>query len=482
MKKDFSATYSYDAIGRPCSIQRYGVTGIDGSTEKFGLLDGLTYRYDGALPSSISRESEALPFFGQIGATGTTLGYNKAGLLLTDTGRGIERTVYNLLGLPSEIEISPGRFAIRKFEKRLYSMSGSLISVSEFIDGYPAPVLTGKRTYIDRFTFACGSDGVDTLMRVDFPGGYFDSAGVHWMLPDAIGSVELVIDGNGNVEQHTGYYPYGEPWREPAGQPYLFGGKERRRFAGLGDYDFHARFLTTSTALWQAPDLHAGNRPWLSPFVFCSANPIRRIDPTGMDDVLRRSQPLTPPGIKLFDDEEEYKRNAALNATQNDNTETNSKNQQNDNSENKEAVSDKERTGVEVTAIIVNSAATPISKTGTTIEKVCEQATGLEGTKAVDAYYGKFGGNLTRFARGVSVIGFAINTYIIANIGIDYAKAGGSHPGVYIKLTFDEAANAYGSFGGLPGLAVSVGYNALEYGSNGFGTDEIINDQLQKKQ
>lgn len=61
-------------------------------------------------------------------------------------------------------------------------------------------------------------------------------------------------------------------------------------------------------------------------------------------------------------------------------------------------------------------------------------------------------------------------------------KLGGSHPGVYIKLTFDEAANAYGSFGGLPGLAVSVGYNALEYGSNGFGTDEIINDQLQKKQ
>ncbi len=118
---------------------------------------------------------------------------------------------------------------------------------------------------------------------VDFPGGYFDGAGVHWMLPDAIGSVELVIDGNGNVEQHTGYYPYGEPWREPAGQPYLFGGKERRRFAGLGDYDFHARFLTTSTALWQAPDLHAGKYPWLSPWVFCAANPIKYVDPTGMD-------------------------------------------------------------------------------------------------------------------------------------------------------------------------------------------------------
>ena len=280
--EDFSATYSYDAIGRPCSIQRYGVIGIDGGTEKFGLLDGLTYSYDGALPSSIARESEALPFFGETGATGTTLGYNTAGLLITDTGRGVDRTEYNRLGLPREIEISTGRLGgKKKIEKRTYSMSGSLISVSDLIQSNPAPVLMGKRTYIDRFTFACGSDGVDTLMRVDFPGGYFDSAGVHWMLPDAICSVELVIDGNGNVEQHNGYYPYGEPWREPAGQPYLFGGKERRRFAGLGDYDFHARFLTTSTALWQAPDLHAGKYPWLSPWVFCAANPVRYRDPSG---------------------------------------------------------------------------------------------------------------------------------------------------------------------------------------------------------
>ena len=77
------------------------------------------------------------------------------------------------------------------------------------------------------------------------------------------------------VEQHTGYYPYGEPWREPVGQPYLFGGKEGRRFASLGDSDFHARFLTTATALWQALDVHAGKYPWLSPWVFCNANPIR---------------------------------------------------------------------------------------------------------------------------------------------------------------------------------------------------------------
>ena len=47
-------------------------------------------------------------------------------------------------------------------------------------------------------------------------------------------------DASGTLEQHTGYYPYGEPWREPTGQPYLYGGKERMRDGALNDYDFTA--------------------------------------------------------------------------------------------------------------------------------------------------------------------------------------------------------------------------------------------------
>ena len=106
--------------------------------------------------------------------------------------------------------------------------------------------------------------------------------GVHWMLTDAIGSIEMVVDSRGSVEQHTGYYPYGEPWRNPAGQPYLFGAKERRSYASLNDYDFHARFYTAANTLWHAPDSHAGKYHHLSPWTFCAANPIRYSDPTGM--------------------------------------------------------------------------------------------------------------------------------------------------------------------------------------------------------
>jgi RHS repeat-associated protein len=118
---------------------------------------------------------------------------------------------------------------------------------------------------------------------VDFPGVYFDKGGVHWLLRDGLGSVGMTVDDSGQVEQHVQYYPYGEPHREPQGQPYLYGGKERRRFGGLNDYDFHARFLNPAAALWHAPDPRASRYPWLSPYAFCASNPVRYSDPTGMD-------------------------------------------------------------------------------------------------------------------------------------------------------------------------------------------------------
>lgn len=35
-----------------------------------------------------------------------------------------------------------------------------------------------------------------------------------------------------------------------------------------------------------------------------------------------------------------------------------------------------------------------------------------------------------------------------------------------------EAVIAYGAFGGLPGLSISIIYNAADYAADGFGTDK----------
>ena len=88
---------------------------------------------------------------------------------------------------------------------------------------------------------------------------------------------------NADTLERVSYYPYGEPHREPSGQRYLYSGKERQDFLSSGNYDFHARQYPPALNQWYAPDRHADDYADISPYVFCGANPIRNIDPSGND-------------------------------------------------------------------------------------------------------------------------------------------------------------------------------------------------------
>ena len=123
-----------------------------------------------------------------------------------------------------------------------------------------------------------------------FPGGYFDgNGGVHYMHLDYQGSVVMETDSAGHIEKHRGYYPYGEPWTESTNkktlaasvaQPQTYQSKERT--AVTGDYDFGPRRYISAAPFWRAPDPKAHDYPNISPYAFCTANPIRYADPTGM--------------------------------------------------------------------------------------------------------------------------------------------------------------------------------------------------------
>ena len=120
-----------------------------------------------------------------------------------------------------------------------------------------------------------------------FGDGFFDASGNDmYYIRDWQGNVAAVADGEGNVVQRTGYYPYGMPWR-PVGagssNRVLFGGKEYHTADGLNEYDFDARRHYPRFPAFTTPDPHADNTPWLSPYVFCAANPVAYVDPSGMD-------------------------------------------------------------------------------------------------------------------------------------------------------------------------------------------------------
>ena len=285
---DFSTEYTYDMLSRPLTIRRRGVVDIDGTTEIFGQLDDITLSYGGATLSRVQSnitDGTGREFYGRTGwangtyMTGAVLKYNSAGRLIMDSSRMISLIAYNSIGLPVCYSRSPSTTDNAPRQERVYDATGRKLRQTDyqFIRGQVAPV--ADRRYVESFTF-----NTDTLERTDFSGGYFDGAGnAHFLFTDWQGNVTLAVSAGGSVEQHTGYYPYGEPWREPSGQhARLFAGKER--VAGLpeGEYDFGPRGYRSTFLLWDSWDVKATDYPQWSPWLYCGANPINSIDPSGM--------------------------------------------------------------------------------------------------------------------------------------------------------------------------------------------------------
>jgi len=99
-----------------------------------------------------------------------------------------------------------------------------------------------------------------------------------------------VANASGAVIQKTHYYPFGMAFAEgtkaeQGKQPYKYNGKELDDMHGLNVYDYEARYTDPALAnrFWMIDPL-AEKKPWLSPYHYCSNNPINRIDPDGKHD------------------------------------------------------------------------------------------------------------------------------------------------------------------------------------------------------
>ena len=103
---------------------------------------------------------------------------------------------------------------------------------------------------------------------------------------DAIGSVRMITNANGQVISRHDYLPFGEPWTPPANADVRqFAGKERDVETGL-DY-FGARYYSSAIGRFTTADqvLHPENaalNPQLwNKYAYVSNNPLRKVDPDG---------------------------------------------------------------------------------------------------------------------------------------------------------------------------------------------------------
>lgn len=286
--RDFSVEYSYNEMGTPLSLKRFGLTDVTKISglqyETFGVIDNLAYDWDGMNLVSVTAAANGSGYYQRTGFPGSAEGgvaqysWNRAAALLTDTSRGITEIKYNCAGLPETILFGDdGKI------QYTYSTEDELKTVtaySKLSDNHVSKV--SERYYCGNFVF----EG-DSLIYADFAGGYFGGDNkAHYRHADFQGNITMVTDDDGNLEQHTGYYPYGEPWREPSGQPYLFGGKERMRDGTLNEYDFGPRRLNSALTLWSAPDRKADEPPGYSPYSYCFGNPVGFVDPNGQRGIL----------------------------------------------------------------------------------------------------------------------------------------------------------------------------------------------------
>lgn len=284
---DFSASYSYDDRGNIVSLTRKGIVDKAGGNETFGLLDNLNLSYSGNQLKSVSATTEALPFDGITGVgqnrSDMSLNYDASGRICADETRSISSVEYDNDGHPVSIIFDNGNE-----QRDIWDGLGNHLATEYYTPGS----LEGKQPFVTKryagdgqIEYQIGPEiGIPNkiLVYTSFPGGYFDQNGKpHYYITDYQGNNIAIVNSVPEITEGNSYYPYGEPWRENNGVPFLFSGNERLLIDGLNEYDFNARRYRSAIPAFSSWDSLNEQYPWLSPYAYCAGNPIKFIDPSG---------------------------------------------------------------------------------------------------------------------------------------------------------------------------------------------------------
>lgn len=301
------------------------------------------------------------------------------------------------------------------------------------------------------------------------------------------------------VVQSADYYPYREPWREPSGQPFLYGGKERLRVDGLNEYDFNARRLIPALGIFAVFDDAAEKNPEMSPYLYCSGNPVNRIDPTGMTDFEVEDKIKTiedghnnrfmTVSLEQFEQLLSAFNDGTYDAVFNDiakivgyvdysmflDDESNTgygyefeflkvptKNGTHFTLDNLETIVS--------TYEIGNGAKTELFEMASKDALKGTPNQSLKGTQAVRAAMGKEVGAYFRIAKGIGYAGCIVTGINSISTCINYyGNYGGSGAGVAVKAGLDFAMSILGTIGGPIGFAISTTYFILDGSTDLFG-------------
>ena len=264
----------YDRNGNITGLQRYGRTG----TSSYGLIDNLAYTYNGNRLESIKdtgASAYSSDFRYSNGTNNTyTYTYDAAGRMSKDTSKGIASITWNVLHQPQVVTFTDGSTI-----SNTYAADGTKLRETRVATG-----LTTTTDYTGNLILENG-----TRSRLLLDGGYISMPGnaYHWFLTDHLGSVRVVASASGAAEEYDHYYPLGGHIAQysfaTSQQPLKFQGKELSTAKSMNLYDFGARRYDPASGRWLSQDPLAEKYYAHSPYLFCAANPMKFMDPTGTD-------------------------------------------------------------------------------------------------------------------------------------------------------------------------------------------------------
>ena len=263
---------NYDKNGNIKGLQRYGQTGASA----YGLIDNLTFTLNGNRLNRVDDAVTASTYGGGFEfkdgvKQANEYAYDANGNLTKDLNKGITGISYNCLNLPNAVTFS----------------DGSTITYTYGADGTKLRTVhkIGSATTTTDY---CGNviyeNGVQKLLLTEEGYVTLSDSKYHYYLKDHQGNNRVVINQSGTVEETNHYYPFGGVFASAGSiQPYKYNGKEFDNKKGLNWYDYGARHYDAALGRFTTNDPLAEKYYSMSPYTYCADNPVKFIDPNGME-------------------------------------------------------------------------------------------------------------------------------------------------------------------------------------------------------
>lgn len=294
----YGTSYTYDKHGNVKTTTRQGLT----APGNYADIDKVTFNYTGnqltkATDAIGNISMEASHDFKNYSNAAVQYTYNTNGAMTQDLNKGIQGIKYNSLNLPQEMVINHASARAKNYYS--YNAAGvKLRTVQKYDTELQFNPVLGTTINNDGLKHSITKDYVGNkvyengvLKKILVDNGYIENGNYYFYVKDHLGNNRIVTNAAAAVQQTNQYYPFGMMFAESSNkvQDYKYNGKELDLMHGLNHYDYSARQYDPARLQFTTVDPHAENYYSWSPYAYVANNPMRYIDPTGMDIIILNS-------------------------------------------------------------------------------------------------------------------------------------------------------------------------------------------------